>query len=438
MYRLSNALKENRKKVVDTLLSRAPKDHIWNSDIDMTRAQFNPSKKDSRIQRPANQLILASAAASNGYRDPRWMTYEDAQVQGFQVKQGEKATFVEEWKQEPLYTYDRNADTSVKRDEKGKPVLIPVTDENNKPVTAYVGTAVPYYNAEQIVGIPAYEKPHGLSYEKRQELLDQLIKNSKAPIVFDSFRRCYYNVKEDVIHLPERFKTVANKILHKDSPVEEMSTKEELYAAAIYGIVKSTGHKDRLFRNLRAEPDALAKEALVQDLAATKLAQRYDVSLHEFLRDNSLSKYDKNWQPYIKEKPFALFAAAKAASDAVKYIEEHMLTKEQRNDKFLRAEDVRNNPELIKRDANGKELPPDLHRGVYENPVVINKQKKQEPVVKQELTAKEKIAEAKRQQEVIKTFDARKDQTYKIHQAKTQQRQHDRSHERGARVQHQA
>ena len=115
-----------------------------------------------------------------------------------------------------------------------------------------------------------------------------------------------------------------------------------------------------------------------------------------------------------------------------------MLTKEQRNDKFLRAEDVRNNPELIKRDANGKELPPDLHRGVYENPVVINKQKKQEPVVKQELTAKEKIAEAKRQQEVIKTFDARKDQTYKIHQAKTQQRQHDRSHERGARVQHQA
>ena len=42
MYRLSNALKENRKKVVDTLLSRAPKDHIWNSDMDMTRAQFNP------------------------------------------------------------------------------------------------------------------------------------------------------------------------------------------------------------------------------------------------------------------------------------------------------------------------------------------------------------------------------------------------------------
>ena len=59
------------------------------------------------------------------------------------------------------------------------------------------------------------------------------------------------------------------------------------------------------------------------------------------------SKYDKDWQPYIKEKPFALFAAAKAASDAVKYIEEYMLTKEQRNDKFLRAEDVRNNPNLL-------------------------------------------------------------------------------------------
>src|SRR5262245_49355774 len=56
---------------------------------------FNPTSE--RQYRGANAMNLMAIGVSRGYDDPRWMTYRQAQENGWQVREGEKGTAIEYW-----------------------------------------------------------------------------------------------------------------------------------------------------------------------------------------------------------------------------------------------------------------------------------------------------------------------------------------------------
>src|SRR5690554_1389693 len=110
-----------------------------------------------------------------GYSDPRWMTYKQAQDMGAQVRKGSKGTHIVYWKFH---------DEKPMLDENGKPVL----DEDGNPRTVRVELERPrvfravVFNAQQIDGLPPLEaKPMGPEPE-RHARAEAILANSGAKI----------------------------------------------------------------------------------------------------------------------------------------------------------------------------------------------------------------------------------------------------------------
>src|ERR1700746_1594756 len=92
--------------------------------------------------------VLALMVTGRG--DPRWMTYRQAQGQGWQVRAGEKGTQIQHWIWEearPRLGKDGNPEL----DNEGKPIKELVRLSRPKVMVAAV------FNAEQIDGVPALE-----------------------------------------------------------------------------------------------------------------------------------------------------------------------------------------------------------------------------------------------------------------------------------------
>src|SRR6516164_10551092 len=92
--------------------------------------------------------ILALMASD--YADPRWMTYRQAQAQGWQVRAGEKGTQIQHWIWEEARTR-LGKDGNPELDNEGKPIKELVRLSRPKVMVAAV------FNAEQIDGVPALE-----------------------------------------------------------------------------------------------------------------------------------------------------------------------------------------------------------------------------------------------------------------------------------------
>ena len=71
----------------------APWQKPWEAGA--TALPLNPTSE--RGYRGGNALHLMATAARKGFTDPRWLTYRQAQENGWQVRQGEKGTQIEYW-----------------------------------------------------------------------------------------------------------------------------------------------------------------------------------------------------------------------------------------------------------------------------------------------------------------------------------------------------
>src|SRR5215218_7323070 len=71
----------------------APWQKPWQSDA--RALPFNPTSEHS--YRGGNAIHLMATASRRSFTDPRWLTYRQAQTNGWQVKQGEKGTHIEYW-----------------------------------------------------------------------------------------------------------------------------------------------------------------------------------------------------------------------------------------------------------------------------------------------------------------------------------------------------
>jgi antirestriction protein ArdC len=224
-----------------------------------------------------NVMLLWAEREEKGYNTPNWMTYQQGQTLGGQVRKGEKATTV-------VFTKQLN----VKDKE---------TEEDKK-----VGMLRTYYvfNEDQIDGLPS-RVAEILSSEQRVEAVEAFIAATGADIRVGGNTACYVSAY-DFVALPGK---------------HQFRSLEHYYATGLHELSHWTGNEKRLNRDLknRFGTKAYAAEELVAELSAAFSCAHLGITGE--LRH---AEYIANWITLLKDDQRAIFTAASLASKAADYL----------------------------------------------------------------------------------------------------------------------
>ena len=244
--------------------------------------------------RGGNRMYLSLVQPND---DPRWCTYKQAQQLGGQVKQGSRGSRVQYW---------RFHEEKLVKDEAGKPVLDDKGDKQYEKVRLErpKGFSAVVFHASQIEGLPPLEKqPEKPEWERHAEA-ETLIKASGVAIHHDQGDRAFYSVSKDEIHMPRR---------------DQFATADRYYATALHEVGHSSGHPDRLNRDL-AHPfgsEIYAKEELRAELASYMLGSELGIG-HDPSQHHA---YIASWIKNLKDDPQELFRASRDAQTICDYVQ---------------------------------------------------------------------------------------------------------------------
>jgi len=266
----------------------APWQRPWNSGESGAFLPYNPVT-DNRYK-GINSLYLLSQQRD----DQRWMTYKQATEAGAQVRKGEKGTGIQYWK---------FVDEHIKKDAAGKPLV----DSDGKLVKELVKLERPrvffatVFNAEQIDGLPPIQR-------KQQtwdpiERAEGILATCGVAIHYNGSDRAFYRPSTDSIHLPEK---------------GQFPSAEKFYATALHELGHSSGHPNRLNRDLTHPfgSEGYAKEELRAEIASMILGDAlgigHDPSQHV--------AYVGSWIKVLKDDPMEIFRAAADAEKIQNYV----------------------------------------------------------------------------------------------------------------------
>lgn len=287
---------ENREEFVKQVIESLDKGEIpWEKDWTNSSRPLNPITKTE--YKGNNNMMLSIISNLKGYSDPRWMTYKQAQGNEWQVKKGEKGTKIELFK-----FYDR----STKKDLDMKKYNSLNTNQQQKYFKENVQVVAKNYvvfNGEQIDGIPGFEKEEKREVEYNK--IDDILENSNIKISYGG-DRAYYNSKSDSIQLPNK---------------ADFKSENSFYATALHELAHSTGHPQRLNRDLSGKfgSTSYAKEELRAEFSSVFLGQEKGLNYSERDLKNSTS-YIKSWSEILKNDINELFDAVKVGNSITKHI----------------------------------------------------------------------------------------------------------------------
>ena len=227
-----------------------------------------------------NKLLLSIEASSKGYKDPRWLTFKQAQNLGGHVKKGEKSVPIVFWKIVEVEKMD---------EEKGELVT------ESFPIAKYFRV----FNVEQCKGL----KLEPLK-ENKINIDDFTQKLLKLPKIQWGGNTASYSPSLDIIRLP--YKGYFN-----DTP----GFREVFF----HELTHWTGHKDRLNRDLNSEfgSKKYALEELIAELGAAYLAAHSGQALNA--QYTQYAAYLNSWLSVLDKDKMAIFTAAKKAQEACDY-----------------------------------------------------------------------------------------------------------------------
>ena len=297
---------EDRKKLVDRIIKNMEKGELifnkgWDSQILMPQ---NPTSKINYIG--GNRIRLIAEAIDKEYKDPRWVTFKQASDNGWKIKKGEKAVLCEKW----IFTKKE-----IEIDEQGNRIEREVKLDKPIPNFFYV------FNAEQIEKIPKLQLPNKFEKSEITKITQNFINSSECKIKEVAQDRAFYNASTDEIILPLR---------------ESFRSEEDFLATTLHEMVHSTGHKDRLGRDLSGTfgSGKYAKEELTAELGAMFLQSKLGIKLEGEHFDNH-SAYLKSWIEILKKDPNELFRAANNADKATEMLYGRYIEKQQEELKEL-------------------------------------------------------------------------------------------------------
>jgi len=266
----------------------APWQRPWDAGKARTLLPYNPVT-DNRYK-GINALVLLSQNRD----DQRWLTYKQADEAGAQVRKGEKGVGIQYWK---------FVDDKIKKDDTGKPLV----DNQGNSIKELIKLERPrvffatVFNAEQIDGLPLI--PRQAPTWNPIERAEAILTASAVPIHYNGQGRAFYRPLTDSIHLPNR---------------DQFPSAENFYATVLHELGHSTGHSDRLGRDL-SHPfgsEGYAKEELRAEIASMILGDElglgHDSSQH--------AAYVSSWIKALKDDPLEIFRAAADAEKIQAYV----------------------------------------------------------------------------------------------------------------------
>lgn len=310
------------EKIIDQLeKGTAPWQKPWKPG-DPGNLPMNPIS--GKRYKGINTLNLMMESTIRGYNDPRWLTYNQAQDLGGQVKKGEKSSLVQYWKfTDKIDKLD--SDGKPVLDEEGKKVKIEVKLDKPKVFYAYV------FNAEQVDNMPPLPPVEKFVWNPI-ERVEAILKNSEAKIFNDQKNAAFYSVIKDSIHLP---------------PKEQFESPDKYYATALHELAHWTGSHSRLDRDL-SHPfgsEGYAREELRAEISSMIMGEELNIG-HD---PGQHVAYVGSWIKALKEEPFEIFRAAADAEKIQGYVFSFEL--EQKKD-LTREEEVMPRPETLTQDKS--------------------------------------------------------------------------------------
>ncbi len=169
----------------------------------------------NRSYRGSNFMNLLLTQHERGYQSAEWLTFKQIGEAGGKVRKGQKGTSIQFWKtSEPTAEQLEEDPTAKKR------------------MQVFYFTV---FNRDQCDGLPEPKAQLYVPEQWRHEKCEQLMRDSGVPFNFNGGDRAYYRPDIDQIFMPSK---------------AAFSSPDGFYATALHELGHSTGHKDRLGRDL--------------------------------------------------------------------------------------------------------------------------------------------------------------------------------------------
>ena len=275
-------VQDNRKELVNKVIENMEKGYVWEAgwDINALRSQ-NPVS--GAKYKGINRISLGYIITEKGYKDPRFITFKQAQDNNWKVKRGEHGYLCEYW----VWTKKEE-----KVNEKGEKEKVEVPLE--RPMVNYFTI----FNMEQIEGdYPKFELPK-LSHDEMLQVANDFISSSHCAIKETAQDRAYYSPSEDHIVLPLR---------------DSFKSTEDFLETTLHEMAHSTGKE--LGRKFGITPTEYAREELVAELSSMFIKADLGLQFGGKHFENH-SAYLESWAGMLKKDPNELYRSA-VASDGI-------------------------------------------------------------------------------------------------------------------------
>lgn len=299
----SNQTKEFRKSVADMFVKGLSEEGLnwkqgWATTGELRNAVSN------RHYRGLNEFYLKLVSMVHGYKDPRWMTFNQIRDEGYHLEKGSKGAKVEYW-----FPFDTIKIKGVSFEEKERLIN---EGERKKEDFSLVAKYYTVFNGDNISGLPEIELPK--NEIEPNKVLEQISKGMKIEIYNDGEDRAFYRPSTDDIHLPLP---------------EVFSSDNEYNAVAFHELGHATGHESRLNRDQSGVfgTSAYAKEELVAEITSAFMAETTGISLEDMNMENHKA-YVNGWIASIEDDPEYLMKAISQAHDAADYMQQFVSEKE--------------------------------------------------------------------------------------------------------------
>lgn len=262
-----------------------------------------------KAYRGVNNMFLTLVAMKEGYTDNRWLTYKQMVDKGWSFKTDEEGKSLGKGKGVSVEFFELR-DRLTKQPFTRSSIADLEPDERYEYMKENVYTIRRFhyvFNGSLVEGIPEVEKKT-INPNDRVERADNIIKywSENESKIYYGGNEAYYRQSTDSIHLP----------LEKD-----FIDMQEFYSTALHEIGHSTGHPNRLNRDLsgRFGTSEYALEELRAEIASMFISQDLDIHVDQNHIQNN-SAYISSWKEKIEDNPNVLFTAISDANKIARFV----------------------------------------------------------------------------------------------------------------------
>ncbi len=306
-----NKLPKTRQELVDAYIKSLEEgDLIW----EQMWQTFQPENGASgKKYRGVNNLYLSYISLKRGYKDNRWVTYNQMSKKNW--------SFIKEAKGQGITVEYWGMKNKVDNKIYSFPDYNKIVEENPDKAKEFRASKMSYvvFNGDLVDGL-VNNPNHPQNEIISNEYIENIINNLGVQYQ-EGGNDAYYNPISDKVVIP---------------PSSSFKTTYSYYATQLHELSHSTGHESRLNRNIknRFGSEEYAKEELRAEISSSFLMQKFHLEVDNRHLENHKS-YVKSWLELLKNEPQELFDAITEANQIVDYLEENSIQKSKESIKII-------------------------------------------------------------------------------------------------------